>query len=184
MSKQLIGVFVAIVVVGGGLFIYSNSNKTENNTVDNAMMEDGSTVSTETKSSDGKKMAFESFIKNGGSYVCTVNQYVQNIESKGIVYIDGSKISGEFKTSVQGMNIGTSFISKDGYSYTWSSVMPNTGYKVAVTSSTNAGDSSTGTSGTYGFNAQDIGDYDCQAWTPDASKFDLPSSVKFTEIKR
>jgi hypothetical protein len=99
------------------------------------------------------------------------------------VYISKGNISGDFKTSVSGMNMETFFIVKDGYSYTWSSMMPNIGYKVAVNqnSSVNTGASA---SGSYSFNAEQIGDYDCKPWTPSDSKFSIPSSIKFTEIKK
>lgn len=184
MSKQVIAVVVALVVVGGAAFFYMRGDGVKENINTAPMMEDGTDVSAENTNSNTKKMSFESFAKNGGSYVCTVTQNVQDIESNGTIYMDGGKMRGEFNTSVQGMNVGTTFIAKDGYSYTWSSIMPNTGYKVAIAQDSVSGNSTAGTSGSYGFNAEQIGNYDCQPWTVDNSKFVLPTSIKFSEIKK
>ena len=130
--------------------------------------------------------SFEDFVKNGkGSYVCNVEQKVSDFESKGIVYIQNGetmqtrKISGEFKTIAEGMNVTTNFIMKDGFSYTWSSMLPTTGFKVKVQEQT--GDTSTQTSGTYGFDTKQIGSYDCKNWTVDENKFIIPTSIKFIE---
>lgn len=128
----------------------------------------------------GKKMSFDSFLRQGGAYLCTVNQSVEGVESKGTVYVDGARTRGEFKTSVQGMSIDNIFVVKDGFSYSWSSMMPGKGYKVAVSGTGGSGGT---TSGQYSFNAEQIGDYNCEAWSVDSSKFALPSGVVFTEIK-
>lgn len=131
--------------------------------------------------------SFEDFIKNGrGAYVCNVEQKVSNFESKGVVYIQNGedmasrKINGEFKTTAQGMNVTTNFIMRDGFSYTWSSMLPNTGFKVKI-EEPKTGDTSTQTSGTYGFDTKQIGSYDCKDWSIDESKFAIPTSVKFIE---
>lgn len=174
-SKSILGVIVAVVVIGGGYYMYSQSNMSSDE-----MME-GSEMSSDSGSQmSDKKMAFESFIKQGGSYVCTVHQSVEGTESEGTVYIDGGNIRGEFNSTVQGMAMSTSLIVKDGYSYTWTSMMPSMGFKAPVDQGAGA-DSSTGTSGSYSWNAEQIGDYNCEAWSADASKFALPAGVTFTE---
>lgn len=75
-------------------------------------------------------------------------------------------------------------IVKDNFTYTWSPLMAGKGFKAKVVEVV-GGDAvvDTGTSGTYSFNATQIGDYDCVDWTVDESKFTLPSTVTFTEIK-
>ncbi len=174
MKNIIIGI-VAVGVLVGGYFVFTNKNVEQN---------DGE-VKTETS---GKKMAFEAFLKNdSGAYVCTVNQYVGDVESKGTVYITNAetmserKIRGEFKTSVQGMEVESTFIMKDGFSYTWSSMMPSMGYKVKIEENKTS-NTDTKTSGTYTFDATQIGDYDCKEWIVDQSKFTPPSSVKFMDL--
>lgn len=167
MKNIIIGI-VAVGVIIGGYFVFTNKNVEQN---------DGE-VKTETS---GKKMAFSEFIKNGGSYQCTVSQNVAETTSVGTVFIDGNQIKGEFSSTVQNMKIDTNFIMKDGFSYTWSSMMPNMGYKVKVENE-KSGDTSTQTSGTYSFDATQIGDYDCKEWIVEPGKFTLPSSVKFMDL--
>lgn len=138
------------------------------------------TSSTETAS---KKMAFSQLVKQGGSYQCTVKQYMSDVENDGVVFMDKNRLRGEFSTIAEGMKIDSTMITKDGYTYTWSSFAPKSGFKVKVLPVDETKNESTSTSGTYSWNADQIGDYYCEAWTPDESKFTLPSSVMFTEVK-
>ena len=179
-NKIIAGVLGAVVVLGGAyLFMGRDSVNTE---TPNSIAVGEPNPSTPTEQNSGKKMSFDSFLKQGGSYVCTVNQTVQGIDSKGTVYINGSNIHGEFNTAVAGMNVDSHFIAKDGFTYTWSRMMQGKGFKAPM-STGGAGDTSAGTSGQYSFNAEQIGEYDCQPWNVDASKFVLPSGVTFTLIK-
>lgn len=168
MKKIFLPVLVLVVLVGG-YFVFSNKR----------------TSTQETQTPD-RKMSFSSFLESdNGSYVCTVNQSVGGTESDGTVYISGSnnlrKIKGEFTSTVQGMTINTNFVMKDGFSYTWSSAAPTMGFKVKVaevsTSNPNAS-----TAGSYVFNSNQIGSYDCQEWSTEESKFALPSNIKFMEV--
>lgn len=136
-----------------------------------------------------KKIAFSELVKQGGSYECTVKQVISNIDSDGVVFMNRDRLRGEFSTLAQGMKIDTTMIMKDGYTYTWSSVMPNNGFKIEINPPIKAGadtpvDNGAATSGTYNWNAEQIGDYYCKAWTVDESKFTLPTNVKFTKIKK
>jgi hypothetical protein len=47
-----------------------------------------------------KKIAFSQLMSQKGTYKCTVNQYVGDIESKGTVYMDKGLLRGEFATAV------------------------------------------------------------------------------------
>jgi len=128
-----------------------------------------------------KKIAFSELVKQGGSYECTVKQVVSNTESDGVVFMDKNRLHGEFSTIVGGVKVDTTMIMKDDYTYTWSSVMPKSGFMIKVEA--NEGDINTATSGTYSWNAERIGDYYCKAWTVDESKFSLPAGITFVEIK-
>jgi hypothetical protein len=188
MSTKTIVIALAVIVVGGAVWWMSHDRRDipsdanvvvgeeQTGTDAGPLMEDGSNDS-------GKKMAFSSFVAQGGAYECTVNQSVQGVDSTGTVYVDGGKMSGMFSTSIQGMKIDNMFIAKDGYSYTWSSSLPGQGFKVAVATPTGT-NASVSASGTYAWNADQIGDYDCKPWTADQSKFAIPASIKFTEMKQ
>lgn len=182
MNTKIYIIAGAIIVLGAvGAFIYNNTNTPEEAGVDLA---GGTTQTMEETQPAGKKMAFSELLKQGGSYQCTVDQYVGEMVSKGTVFIDKDRIRGEFATAVQGMNINTSMIVRDGFTYTWTSAMPTKGFKAKVVEVV-GGDAvvDTGTSGTYSFNATQIGDYNCADWNVDESKFALPAGVTFTEIK-
>ncbi len=181
MSNKVIAVVVGVVVVLGGAYYAMRGTSTEvPNTNSIAVGEPN--PSTPSENTSGKKMSFDAFLKQGGSYVCTVNQSVEGIDSKGTVYVNAGNVRGDFSTTVSGMNISTMFLVKDGFSYTWSNMMQGKGYKVPVNAS-GSGNTSAGTSGQYSWNAEQIGDYDCKPWSADASKFAMPSSVVFTEVK-
>lgn len=180
MSNKVIAIVVGVVVVLGGAY-YAMRGTSESVKDTNSIAVGEPNPSAPAENTSGKKMSFDAFMKQGGSYICTVNQNVQGMESKGTVYINGGNVRGDFKTSVSGMNIDTMFLTKDGYSYTWSSMMAGKGFKVAVKAT--GGNTSTQTSGQYSFDASQIGEYDCQPWTVDQSKFAMPSGVVFTEVK-
>ncbi len=131
----------------------------------------------------GKKMAFTEFLKQDkGDYKCTVNQDVNGSVTVGTTYLSGGMIRGEYNTQVQNMNVDSTFIVRDGFSYSFTSLAPTMGFKVKVVEP-KEGDVTTQTSGSYQWNAQNIGDYDCQPWTVDPAKFTIPTNITFQEIK-
>ncbi len=197
MSKTLLGVVVAILALIGGYFalglnkeqtpeveektvVQEETKNTNEEATETTSDEPEITVST-TEQPSSKKMAFNEFIKNGGSYKCEVKQALSDMDNSGTVYIDGERIRGDFTTIAEGRKMDTSFIFREGYSYTWSSALPNTGFKMKV-EKTATGDTKADTSGTYSWNAEQIGDYNCVAWTVGLDKFALPRGVTFNEV--
>ncbi|MFZ2149618.1 MAG: hypothetical protein WAV15_00440 [Minisyncoccia bacterium] len=169
MSKTLISVvLVAAVVVGGYLALKSKSP------VENPPAQNEEAV----KDASGKKMAFSELVKQGGSYKCEVKQSMSDFENSGTVYMSGNKLSGQFSTVAEGTTMESYFVMKDGYMYNWSSFAPNMGIKIKTEAAVEAE-----AQGTYSWSAEQVGDYDCQAWTPEDSRFELPSAVVFTEFK-
>jgi hypothetical protein len=170
MSKTLISVLIILVVLVGGYFIIS-ANKGGNDTT---MLNTESGENEQTTVTDGKKMAFSEFVKQGGSYKCDVKQAMSDFENSGTVYIDGANVRGDFSTIAEGRTMETSFISKGGYSYMWSSAM-NSGFKTKI-------QTETGASGTYSWDADQIGDYNCESWAAEESKFSVPANITFKEM--
>lgn len=179
-SKALVIGVVALVILVGGYMLYTK-NTEPNETAENTIGGESESTNESEGQPTGKKIAFSEFIKQGGSYKCTVNQYMEDMETKGTVYIDGDMVRGEYTVEAQGMTIDSTMIVRDGYTYSWSSMMPNVGYKIKAQSSGQA-DTSAGTSGSYAWNADQIGDYNCEAWRADAAMFTLPSNVTFTAV--
>ena len=188
-SKTLISVLIAVIVLGGGYMVLQSKN-TENEEVrtdvvgDNGPTGNNAKQSNETEETavpNGKKMAFSEFLKQGGAHKCTVNQYIGDIETKGTTYISGDMIRGEYSMNMQGMDMTSTFIVRDGYTYSWSSMMPNMGFKSKVVASQSTTDTSVEAHGTYSWNAEQIGDYNCEVWASDASLFVIPKGISFTE---
>lgn len=185
MSKQTILLAVASFAVGGILmtmYLRQSSAPEDTGTPVAQTPPQGIAVGEPNPATtpSGKKMAFSEFIKQGGAYKCTVNQLVEGIETKGVTYIDGKMIRGEYTTNTQGMSVGSTLIVRDGYTYTWTSMAPGMGFKAKVVEGT--GDTNAPTSASYSFNAEQIGEYDCQSWSVDASMFALPKDVTWTEM--
>ena len=176
LGKTIVGLLI-IGGVSGAVYYMSSSPKEEVVTVAE------NSTTTPSVPAEGKKMAFSQFMKsNTGSYKCTVNQYVQNMETKGTVYINSGMIKGEFATTVAGQNITSNFIVRDGFSYTWSSAMPTMGFKVKVVEPTTGATGSAEASGTYAFNGDQIGDYNCEDWQASDAMFTVPTSVTFKAL--
>ncbi len=174
MNKTTLLSIGGIIIIVAAIVIWQVAKKPQNVVVT-------SETQTTTEPS-GKKMSFEMFTKQGGSYQCSVTQYLDQgmtQTTQGKVFLDNGKIRGDYATQVQGMNIDSSVIVKDGFAYAWTS-MSKTGYKIAIKPV--EGDNVATASGSYGWNTQQIGDYDCDPWTPDASKFTPPASITFTAV--
>lgn len=172
MIKTIIAVLIIGAIAVGG---YSVSKRKANIPV--PQVEDQQQAAP----TAGKKMPFASFIKNGGSYQCTVHQYMSDIDNSGTVYVSDGKMRGEFSTIAEGRTVNSSIIVRDGFTYMWNNFMSQ-GFKVAVPE-TFAG-ASFESSGTYMWNAEQIGEYDCQPWTTDETKFSLPGNITFQALTR
>lgn len=193
MNKTIISIIIGVVVVAGIAIIATRpkvSDAPQNTQTDTSATTTATTTNTGTTTPGGKKMAFSSFIKQGGSYQCTVTQYIDSAytsSTMGTVYISGEKIRGNYSVEVQGMKINGSVIVRDGFAYTWSS-MASIGYKAKVTETANGSaqvnvnNSGSAASGSFSWNSDMIGDYDCKPWTTVESQFTLPASITFKEV--
>lgn len=178
-TKIILGILAGgavIVAVGSSFFLTTDVETSTSENVTSDQLET-------TNPTAGKKMAFTEFLKQDkGDYKCTVNQDVNGSVTVGTTYLSGGMIRGEYNTQVQNMNVDSTFIVRDGFSYSFTSLAPTMGFKVKVVEP-KEGDVTTQTSGSYQWNAQNIGDYDCQPWTTDPAKFTIPTNITFQEIK-
>lgn len=184
---KLIAGLLIIGGAGGAAYYFTSQSEVEVGQNEMPIVENEVPIAT--TSTEGKKMAFSKFMQTDrGSYTCEVNQNYNGATTKGTVYLDNGMMRADFATSVAGQNLTSSVVLKDGYSYTWTSMSP-TGFKVRVpteeeVAGSNATATSDGRNGTIGFNTDQIGDYNCITASVDASRFTLPATVTFTEIKR
>jgi hypothetical protein len=152
MSKAIIGMLVVIVIVGGYLVLKPNKPSE----VEVASKSEKTEEQVQVKNTNTKKIAFSEFVKQGGSYKCTVNQHVGGTDTKGTTYISNGMLKGEYATEVNDAKISSTFVVRDGYTYSWSSMMPSIGFKSKVIAQEGI-KPEVSTSGTYSFNAEQMG---------------------------
>lgn len=178
----MIKTIITLLVVGGiayGGYYYFQSKQTMTSAVTPSAQEEQAQVSKKEEMTTVK--TFEDYLKTG-SYSCTVTQDIGVAQTQGTVFIDNGKMRGDFNSTVQGMNVNTSLVVKEGYTYTWTSLAP-IGFKTPLVKGASAS-STASTSGTYGIDTKKIGSYNCVPWTADASKFTLPTSVTFKDTPK
>lgn len=178
MTKTILYSLFALGALILSIIIISNNIQKDNQ--ESAINESGEET---TVTTGGKKMAFAEFLRQDkGSYECTVNQYIDEGMTQsavGRVFLDGGRIRGDFSVDVSGMSLSASTLVVDGFTYSWTSVSPM-GFKAPVAEGEETGNA--GMQGSYYWNANQIGDYDCQTWQVDETKFVLPEDVTFQEV--
>ena len=182
LGKSIVGVIIiGLIVLGGYYYTRSSSNMMNENTTMNeeTASTQGTTTVTSTTTATapnkiGKKIAFSQFIKQGGAYACTVNQIIAGGESKGTLFMNGDKVRGEFTTTVKGQSMTMNFLVLDGYSYSWTSMAPTMGFKIKQTTTPGVSANMEAM-----WDANQIGDYSCEAWSLDQTKFEVPTSITF-----
>ena len=171
-TKTLIGVLVAVVIVGGGVWYFSSNKEAAIPT------EEGVMGTMEEKAEGSATLA--DLMARTGSFRCDVEVKAEaaagGSETAGTVYIGEAKMRGDFATKVSGMTVNSHMISREGYVYTWSDMMPQ-GMKMKVVTD---GEAQTSTQGAM--DASAAVDYHCAPWSVDGSKFTVPGTVTFTEL--
>jgi len=167
MSKTLLyWVIGAIIVVGGGWYAWSSMGGGTS----------GTTTTQEVAASSA--MTLTSLMSSGVAQKCTFNDTSSTSQSSGTVYVGGGKVRGDFTAVSEGKTVQAHMISDGTTSYTWIDGM-STGFKMAMTAQT--GSASSGQS-SQGIDANKQLDYQCTQWAPDATEFQLPASVTFTDM--
>lgn len=158
--KILIGL-VILAAAGGGAYLATRapSNSTPQNL--------------EVKAEGASSGTLADLMARAGSHTCTAKATHDGGTSEGTVYMSGGKLRGDFVATMGGQVVNTSFISVDGYMYTWSDMLPQ-GMKVKI-------DAAVGTSGGQGIDPSTPVEYSCAPWTADESMFALPA-IEFFEI--
>ncbi len=126
------------------------------------------------------KGTFFDLAKKSGSYKCTVSHEVSVAESVGTVYVSGSKIRGEFTSTIPQvkMKVNSTMISDGTSLYTWTD-MAKTGFKAKIVEPT-APASSDSAGNEYMQNLN----YSCSPWTPDESLFVVPADITFIDTNK
>jgi hypothetical protein len=170
-TKALIGLVIALVVVGGGAWYFSQQEGS------GGPLGDG--VPTGDKKDVVGSGSLSDLMKRGGSSVCTVSSKDPNSVSSGKVYVAGGSVRGDFTSAVDGKSYESHFINADGYIYTWSSAMPQ-GMKMADDGKMMEGGTSSAPEGSV--DPSVAYDYSCDSWTGDQGMFAPPAEVTFMDF--
>lgn len=164
MPLKIIIAVIAVGALGAGAWFLTSSPKTES----------GTPSSETTEKESASSGMFADLMARTGSWQCHTKATHEQGMSEGDVFINDGNIRGDFVASMAGRSINTSFISREGYMYTWSDMLPQ-GMKVKV-------EAAAGTSGGQGIDPATPVEYSCEAWAVDESKFATPSDMEFFEI--
>lgn len=168
-TNALIGLIALVVVVGGGVWLLSSKNTTQDRT--------GETHQASSDAVRGEG-TFGELLARAGSWKCDVAVAIEEAPSQGTVYVADGKIYANFTAQVEamgGQRVRTEMIQADGYVYTWSDMTPQ-GFKMPLPEGDSTQDAPQGVSYDSRVN------YDCAPWAVDASVFTPPSAVTFMEI--
>lgn len=174
---KIIKLILILGVVASGIYYFTSNNEYIRDS--NQEIKEESVVTQDQPES--KKMAFSEFIKQDGSYECTVSS-PDDFGSNGKAFISGGEIRGDFTTIAEGISVNSSVLVKNDFTYVWSDMFPQAAIKVANVKTTE-GSGSSEMSGTYVWDTDKVGDYDCSPWTLDTTKFIIPTKITFKLIK-
>ena len=116
-----------------------------------------------TTEKSGKKIPFSQFIKQQGTYKCTVSLPFDSSVTKGVVYIGSTMKKAVFTSTMADHEMITTMVMRDGYTYTWNTMVTGTGYNVKIDDTKT---STTTMLATYAWTPDQIGEYSCEEWKP------------------
>ena len=170
MNNKVIIAIIAVIVVAGAIFMLTrketNAPVVESNTEATTQRESG--VSVETAS-------IKSLIESGKNQKCTFKSSEHNAETAGTMYIAEGKMRGDFTVDASGAKT-TSHMMHDGTtSHVWVDGQES-GFKMSIDANAH------GTTQTQAVDPNKNYEYNCEKWSADRTKFELPAGVTFNEM--
>ena len=183
MNKVIWWIVGIIVVVIGIYYFVSNKPDTAADDVVPAT-EDGQGSFTTPSDDQGAPAdtsgkSLKDLIALGVSQQCAFSQTVDNSSTSGTVFVGMGKMRGDFVSVASGQTVNAHMIADGQYTYTWIDGIAM-GFKMSLDQTAPA--SGTGANQTGSPDLNQKLDYNCSAWTLDASKFTLPAGVTFTAM--
>ena len=178
----IIVVIAIVAAVGGGGVYYASKQaaKSEiaaetNTEVNTGVNGDASaTISVDTGAVKG---TLRSLIAIGKDVRCAVIGPTASGTTNGTVYVSGSMMRGDFTTSSSTSGSTESHVIRQGdQMFVWSG---SQGAKMSLTDMENNAQASA----KAGVDMNSEVTYDCKSWTKDASKFTVPTTVSFVDLK-
>ena len=154
---------------------------TKSSTPENAM-ENGEEANTQEQNTGSAQSSFNELLASGRTQSCTYAFKDEQGSQAGTVYFDGAqRMRGDF--TIQAENAGTfdsHFIREGDWMYAWGGPTGSEmGTKINIAAQAQAeADQQSDTSADF----DQRFDFDCDPWSVDRSKFELPQNVVFSEI--
>lgn len=171
MSIQaLVGIIAGVIVVGGGAWYMSTQQG-------DTGMPSEQVGATDTQAADVPNEGsgtFAELMARTGSWTCDASTAYEGGSSTGTVVMNDGKLRGDFVATMAGITVNTSFIGREGYMYTWTSMIPQ-GFKVKM-------EAAAGTAGGQGIDPSTNVTYSCAPWAADESRFTVPADITFMEM--
>jgi hypothetical protein len=178
MNKTILIAIALLVLLGLGYGAYS---LTRNNSNDNNQ---------DNNNSDDSGSLLEDIFAAGGNYSCSYSATdATNGFAQAEIFVtdSGAKYYSEFTARQEGEDDVKTYMIKDqNYAYTWTSESDE-GYKYTLTdedegnlypASDDFSNSNSGLEAAFGYT------YDCDPWSVDNSKFNLPDDVEFIDVQK
>ncbi|OGM92511.1 hypothetical protein A2755_00240 [Candidatus Wolfebacteria bacterium RIFCSPHIGHO2_01_FULL_48_22] len=111
---------------------------------------------------------------SGPSRTCTFSDVTEDASSQGTIYAANGNMRGDFSATSQGTVYASHMIIKDDTVYTWMDGMEG-GYMMTMSAMMD-GEKPQGA-----VDPDKQIDFDCNSWSPDSSKFNLPN-MQFMDV--
>ncbi len=174
-SKVIIGVAVVLFLLGGAGALVMFKNKA-NPTAPESIANDQSVVQETSPTAIPAKKSLKDLLALSGAQKCTFTSTETPGVSDGVVYVSGGKVRGDFTTTVENQTSRTHVITDSNNVYFWTDGQTS-GIKMGIDIQATPG----APGGAIDWNTQ--ADYNCTQGAVDASLFEVPSTIKFTEFK-
>ena len=175
MNKSLgygIGAIVIIALIAAFFMMQKGTQPSSEGVV-------GTTQQADTQDSSAGG-ALKDLFTMGGSQTCTFSNKA-GAQGSGTVYVSGGNVRTDFVTSIEnGSTQQMHMIVKDKTSYMWGDALQGQGIKMSFADITEP--TASGSQQQAGFDANQSVEYSCKPWVADASVFELPAGVQFSDL--
>jgi len=183
-SAVVIVIILAIIILGAGAFMMMRKPQSSVSTPSNATQNSTSGKTEPTVSTGETSGTFADLVGKGQSLECDFvlpsSTDKPNPFGTGKLYTTGSKGRSMMSGSTSGMSMEANAIYKDGTAYSWVKVGETTmGFKFDKDKMNQMSSSMTPQQKQQGEQFRAKMDFKCKPWTPDESKFILPTGVEF-----
>lgn len=129
----------------------------------------------------GGPMSMQDLLARGDNQMCTFTSNQDGVESAGTVYVANGNMRGDFTARLEsGEELRSHMIVQGQTAYIWTDQMEQ-GMQMDFSAMSEQSSEATAP-GNTGFDPSQQVDYDCDRWSPDQNRFDLPDGVVFIDL--